>query len=771
MAPERWQDLDRVWHAVLARPESERRAAVDELCRDDSALRHDVDSLLIHLARASAAGFGAAPVVVSGGGSGLIGRQIGPYAVHARLGAGGMGEVFQATDASLGREVAIKILPDAWLADGDRQARFDREARLLASLNHPNIGSIYGVHQTGDVRALVLELVEGDTLAAYPPDRPAADVIAIATQMLDALEAAHGRGIVHRDLKPANIKITPEGRVKVLDFGLALMTGGADDDAGALIGTPAYMSPEQARGRPVDPRTDIWSFGCILYEMLTGAQAFTGEDVGRILANVLTAEPDWTRLPAATPRKLRMCLQRCLQKDPAQRFHHAGDVRLALEGAFDDAKPAPARGAFAGWAAAAIVGVVAVIAVAIAFSRSSGAPGRTEAGRSTPPVLVSPQAGGGGTAAAKTIQAALDMAARGATVSVLPGTYAEALTIRRGVTIQATGERTGPVVLAPGGTAESVIEIATTDPVTITGLTIHVAGSHGIRAVGSVDVTVVRSTVLTVTPPSVRSALILMRNDARASGGRARAFVRQSMLDGAVTRLPAGVARPQNHAVQFAGDIDGAIERNMVRRFGAICIVIDTRDDFGGVTNVDIVDNEIDECHPAGRVGAIKVGSPAIALMSPKEPVTATGVVNILGNTIRNTSEDCINSAIAYNVYAGRIERNRIVDFVKPCASQNPRNMPGAIWLGLRMTGLRIPAMTPTVRFNDIHGNAHAGLRVAPDQTVPADVSCNYWGSETGPSGAGSGSGDAILVESGAPAPVFRPFAAAPIARSGKTGC
>ena len=157
--------------------------------------------------------------------------------------------------------------------------------------------------------------------------------------------------------------------------------------------------------------------------------------------------------------------------------------------------------------------------------------------------------------------------------------------------------------------------------------------------------------------------------------------------------------------------------------------------------------------------------------MSPKEPVTATGVVNILGNTIRNTSEDCINSAIAYNVYAGRIERNRIVDFVKPCASQNPRNMPGAIWLGLRMTGLRIPAITPTVRFNDIHGNAHAGLRVAPDQTAAADVTCNYWGSETGPSGVGPGSGDAILVESGAPAPVFRPFAPAPIARSGKSGC
>jgi len=187
--------------------------------------------------------------------------------------------------------------------------------------------------------------------------------------------------------------------------------------------------------------------------------------------------------------------------------------------------------------------------------------------------------------------------------------------------------------------------------------------------------------------------------------------------------------------------------------------------------NVDIIDNDIDECHPVGRVGAIKVGTPSVALMSPTEPVTAIGVVNVVGNTIRNSSEDCVNTAISYNVYAGRIERNRIIDFVKPCASQNPRNMPGAIWLGLRVTGLTMPPITPTVRFNYIHGNAHAGLRVAPDQTVPADVSCNYWGSKDGPSGIGGGSGDPIVVEPGAPAPVFRPFATAPIAQSGKIGC
>jgi serine/threonine protein kinase len=448
MIPERWDDLDRVWHAVLARPESERAAAIDELCPEDQTLRRDIESLLAHLARASAAGFGAAAVGMAGTRESLIGRQLDHYAVHTLLGAGGMGDVFQATDSTLDRQVALKILPDLWLADPDRQARFDREARVLASLNHPNIGSIYGVHDSGSVRALILELVDGETLAARLASRagmllarrglPIADVVTIAPQIVDALEAAHARGIVHRDLKPANIKITP---------------------------------------------------------------------------------------------------------------------------------------------------------------------------------------------------------------------------------------------------------------------------------------------------------------------------------------------RPQSHAVQLVGDLDAVLESNMVRRTGAICIVVDTRADFGGHTNVDILDNDIDEGHPIARVAAIKVGSPSVALLSPKQPITATGVVNIIGNTIRNSSESCLNNAIAYDVYAGRIERNRIVDFVQACATATPRNMPSAIWLGLRVTGIPVPPVTPTVRFNDIHGNAHAGLRVAPNQAIPTDASCNYWGSEQGPSGIGHGSGDSILVEPGVPAPVFTPFATAPVARSGKAGC
>jgi hypothetical protein len=802
---ERWDDIDRVWHVVLAHPESERAAAIAELCADDPALRGEVESLLAHLGRASAAGFGVAAIGLTHARDSLIGRTFGPYSVHTLLGAGGMGEVFQARDSILEREVALKILPDLWLADPERQVRFDREARVLASLNHPNIGSIYGVQDSDGVRALVLELVEGETLgerlsrrAGTTPTRrglPIADVTALAAQIVDALEAAHERGIVHRDLKPANIKITPEARVKVLDFGLALAISNAGSDVsvssatttigdttlyGTLHGTPAYMSPEQARGQPVDTCTDIWSFGCVLYEMLTGAQAFGGDSMGDVLANVIKGEPDWNLLPVDTPGSLRVCLRRCFQRDSAKRLHHVADVRLALEGATESVPAGgerktrswPVQAAFAGWAVAALVVIVATIAVVMLLNRGSAtAPASSAETPATPPVLVRPKIGGGGAATTKTIQEALDLAVRGATVSVLPGTYAETLTIKRGLTLQATGERSGAVIVAPPGTPDTAIEIATTDPVIIQGITIHAPGKHAIRAVGAVDLIVQASTVLAVNPPLSLNALILVSNDMSVTGARARAAIRRNVIDGAVPPLPRGLQRPQNHAVQLAGDLDAVVEENMVRRFGAICIVVDTRADFGGHTNAQILNNDINECHPIGRVSAIKVGSLPVGALSPKEPTTATGTVDIIGNTIRNSSEDCLNSAIAYNVYAGRIERNRIIDFVKPCASQNPRNMPGAIWLGLRPTGLTIPAVTPTVRFNDIQGNAHAGLRIAPDQTVAADVSCNYWGSAQGPSGIGPGSGDAIVVEPGAPAPVFTPFATTPIAQTTRTTC
>jgi Tol biopolymer transport system component len=276
------------------------------------------------------------------------GARIGVYEVLGFLGAGGMGEVYRARDTKLGRDVALKILPPALTADANRVARFKREARLLASLNHPHIGAIYGFEDAGDVPALVLELVEGDTLAdrlALGP-LPPAEAVAVAQQIADALDAAHGSGIIHRDLKPANIKVTPDGAVKVLDFGLAkaqteeeaapdlskspTVTAGWTA-AGVILGTVAYMSPEQARGKDLDKRTDIWAFGCVLYEMLTGRLAFRGETVSDTVVAILERDTDWTVLPPATPPAVRRLLRHCLEKDPRRRLRDIGDVRRWIE--------------------------------------------------------------------------------------------------------------------------------------------------------------------------------------------------------------------------------------------------------------------------------------------------------------------------------------------------------------------------------------------------------------------------------------------------------
>jgi serine/threonine protein kinase len=246
------------------------------------------------------------------------GSRLGPYEIVALIGAGGMGEVYRARDPKLNRHVALKILPAAFAADRERLARFRREAQLLASLSHPHIGHIYGLEDSEEVHALVLELIEGQTLAdriAHGPV-PIPDALAIAKQIAEALEVAHERGIVHRDLKPANIKVTPDGVVKVLDFGLAKGRGHepspdlthsptitiGDTRDGVVLGTAAYMSPEQARGQFVDKRTDIWAFGCVLYEMLTGRIAFKGDTVSDTIAAILRAEPEWDALPATTPR-------------------------------------------------------------------------------------------------------------------------------------------------------------------------------------------------------------------------------------------------------------------------------------------------------------------------------------------------------------------------------------------------------------------------------------------------------------------------------------
>jgi TolB-like protein/Tfp pilus assembly protein PilF len=273
---------------------------------------------------------------------------MGIYKLGPLLGAGGMGEVYRARDTKLGRDVAIKILPAHLLSDPDRRARLEHEARLLASLNHPNIGAIYGLDDTDSVLALVLELVEGETLAeriAGAP-LPLKDAVAIARQIADALGAAHDRGIVHRDLKPANIKLTRDGTVKVLDFGIARSTpvSGNERDAvplptmtldatqqGMILGTAAYMSPEQARGKSVDKRTDIWAFGCVLYEMLSGRSPFAGDTLPDTIAAILEREPDLSGLPERTPASLRTLVRRCLEKDPRQRLQDIGDARLELE--------------------------------------------------------------------------------------------------------------------------------------------------------------------------------------------------------------------------------------------------------------------------------------------------------------------------------------------------------------------------------------------------------------------------------------------------------
>jgi len=277
------------------------------------------------------------------------GRRLGSYEVSAPIGAGGMGEVYQAHDTKLGRDVAIKVLPEAFAHDPERLSRFQREAKLLASLNHPNIATIHGLEQSNGTSYLVMELVSGETLAERIKQEgavPIEEALKIGVQIAEALEAAHEKGVIHRDLKPANVKVTPEGKVKVLDFGLAKAFAGDVVDSnpsqsptlsavatmqGVLLGTAAYMSPEQARGKAADKRTDIWALGCVLYELLTGKQAFTGEDVTEILAAVVKTEPDWRALPPATATKIRDLLRRCLQKDKTMRMQAAGDARIEIQ--------------------------------------------------------------------------------------------------------------------------------------------------------------------------------------------------------------------------------------------------------------------------------------------------------------------------------------------------------------------------------------------------------------------------------------------------------
>jgi Tol biopolymer transport system component len=345
---ERWARIERLYHDALQRDPRERGSFLADACAGDESLRLEVESLLAH---DGGAAYLSTPALVSDVVERLqVGQTVGPYLISARIGEGGMGEVYRARDTKLGRDVAIKVVSGAFTADSERLARFAREARVLASLNHPHIGAIYGLEESDGVRALVLELVEGTTLAdklAAGAGLPIPETLEVARQIAGALDAAHERGIVHRDLKPANIAITPAGVVKVLDFGLAKVvaddalsgdpakspTVGPDGTGdGLILGTAAYMSPEQARGYVVDKRTDIWAFGCVIYEALTGRAAFARATVSDTIAAILTQEPDWGALPAATPPQLIRVLDRCLTKDATRRLRDIGDARVELTG-------------------------------------------------------------------------------------------------------------------------------------------------------------------------------------------------------------------------------------------------------------------------------------------------------------------------------------------------------------------------------------------------------------------------------------------------------
>src|SRR5262245_3005074 len=414
MTPERWRRTEELYHAARARPPEERAAFVAEASRGDDELRRDVESLLNQ--PVSADGFLAEPALAMAdhpftdvAPAALTGRRVGAYHLQTVLGAGGMGEVYRARDTKLGRDVAIKILPSVFTSDPDRLARFEREARMLAALNHPNVCAIYGLEESGGVPALVMELVEGEDLSRrIARGIPIDESLLIARQIVEALESAHEQGIIHRDLKPANIKVRPDGTVKVLDFGLAKAMDPSSSSSvvltnsptltvqatqvGLLLGTAAYMSPEQALGKAVDRRADIWAFGVVLYEMLTGQRAFKGEHVSDTLAAVLRGEPDWTVLPPGTPTSVRTLLRRCLEKDRKRRLDSAAAARLEIDEALTAHRAAdgaaasapPLRSAWSRTLTWTLAASVFGLAIALAlWSRNESAPG------ASPPARVS----------------------------------------------------------------------------------------------------------------------------------------------------------------------------------------------------------------------------------------------------------------------------------------------------------------------------------------------------------------------------------------------
>ena len=350
MTSDRWKQVESLFHQALEKSPDERSAFLDAACAGNLELRAEVQTLL---ERDDADDlFDGSPPVTPG-------TRLGQYEILSPLGQGGMGEVWRAKDTTLGREVAIKTLPEVFARDPERLARFEREAKLLASLNHPNIAVIHGLEGgTGGRQFLVLELIEGPTLqerleaGAVPVDAS----LDIALQIARALEAAHDKSIIHRDLKPGNIKVADDGLVKVLDFGLAKVVAGPGPDPslsnsptmslegtarGVLLGTAAYMAPEQARGEPADPRADVWAFGCVLFEMLTGRRAFAGSNVSDVLASILKTEPDWTALPENLHPRIRYLLERCLEKDPRDRCQGISEAGAEIRKSLTDSDHAP----------------------------------------------------------------------------------------------------------------------------------------------------------------------------------------------------------------------------------------------------------------------------------------------------------------------------------------------------------------------------------------------------------------------------------------------
>ena len=399
MNPDRWETVSRIYQAALARSEEERPMFLSDACAGDHAIRMEVEALLACEAPADpfleSPAMAVAARMMNGAHAedSLVGRQIGVYTITSLLGAGGMGEVYRAYDTKLHREVALKVLPDLFNADPQRLKRFQREAQALAALNHPSIAHIHGFEEADGVPALVMELVDGPELGAVMArgPMPLQDVLPIARQIAEALDEAHQHGIIHRDLKPANIKVRDDGTVKVLDFGLAkafdptsasganLPTHVADaTEMGLILGTAHYMAPEQAMGKPIDKRVDVWAFGVVLYEMLTGRRAFDGEDASGILAAVLKETPSWAMLPAETPSSIRRLLHRCLEKDRRERLGDMSAVRLEIKDALSGEPTlaaaklpsAPGRGQRLAWIAALLVITVLSGLLAISYFRT-----------------------------------------------------------------------------------------------------------------------------------------------------------------------------------------------------------------------------------------------------------------------------------------------------------------------------------------------------------------------------------------------------------------